>query len=323
MKARFIRGVGALGIAAAAMSSHAACTTIGSTGTVGFNLAVASNFYLSAQSIAAGFLAIGPKAYDIYICEGSSAALYSAIVPSNTPQYAMFMSADAQRPADIASMYSSLTASAPFRYANGTPVFLLSPNAYAATSGSYPAVNYLVTGLSSSSSPPFAEAARSSTGLPVISNNVALSTTPPTRVSTLAVAEPSLAPYGVQAQVILNLMGQWVTPTSRGTNVTTACSSAICAYDNINLTLNAINNNAVTAGFVSYGQVCPALTGTTYAAGRYVLFPKYPTSQDAIMLKTTDATAQTKASDFATYMLGGAGATNWNTWLTNNCYQAI
>ena len=74
---------------------------------------------------------------------------------------------------------------------------------------------------------------------------------------------------------------------------------------------------------MSYGQVCPTFTGSTYAVDRYVLFREYPTIQAGIQLDVTDSTAETKAADFKSYMLGGAGSANWNTWLTNNCYQAL
>jgi ABC-type molybdate transport system substrate-binding protein len=315
-------------------ASLAVCTTIGSTGTVGFNLAVASNFYLSAQSIAASFLAVGPKTYDIYICEGSSGNLYSAIIQndSNPPQYALFLSADKKRPDDLREEHELLTLADPFTYAKGTPVFILSPDAYLASSATYKALDYLNTGL------PAGATAQSSVSGTTITNKVKIKVEDPDSplVSTLAIGNPGLAPYGVQAGAILgrptppaNNMGQWVAPANAGTNVGVACSTLItgdewiCMYDNINLTLDAINANRVTAGFVSYGQVCPALTGTTYPVDRYVLFQDYPTLQNGILLNVTDGTAETKAAAFKDYMLGGAGSANWNTWLTSHCYQSL
>lgn len=320
------RLIGIATIALASTGAHAACTTIGSSSTVGFNMAVASNFYLSAQSIATSFLAIGPKNYNIYICEGSSQALYDSIVPTNAPQYALFLSADEQRPDDLYKN-TSLTLAAPFDYAKGTPVFLLSTNAYNATSGNYRARNYL----NQSVSPGGATAQSSVTG-ESITNNVSIKKSSGSPIVTdLAIGNPDLAPYGVAAQSILTAMGLWATSTKydAGTNTSTSCATLssgkwICKYDNINITLDAINNNSVTAGFVSYGQVCPALKGSTYPVDKYVLFPAYPTIQDGVQLKVqSDSTAETKAADFKTYMLGGAGSTDWNTWLTDHCYQAL
>lgn len=333
--------IGIAGLGLASLSSHAACTTIGSTGTVGFKLAVASNFYLSAQQIAASFLAVGPKAYDIYICEGSSGSLFNSIVPSNTPQYALFLSADTVRPAALrASPYTALTLADPFPYAKGTPAFLISPDAF--NSGT--ATDYLLTG--TSGSPPGAIASPAPGSTLTFSNNVKIKTSGSPAVSTLAIATPSLAPYGEQTALILgrpagspppppvpptNNMGQWSTPYNATTNSTPDCatvssgSSWICSYDNINVTLDAINADSVTAGFVSYGQICPALTvpSTKYDPDRAVLFPDYPTVQNGILLDVTDSTAETKAADFKTYMLNGAGSANWNTWLTDHCYQAL
>lgn len=321
------RLIGVAAVTFASTGAHAACTTIGSTGSVGFNLAVASNFYLSAQTIAADFLAIGPKGYKIHICEGSSQALFDSIVPTNAPQYAMFLSADQERPDDLRDNYSSLTLAAPYPYAKGTPVFLLSPDAYNATSGNYRARNYL----NQSVSPGGATAQSSVTG-ESITNNVSIKKPSGSPIVTdLAIGNPDLAPYGVAAQSILTAMGLWATSTKydAGTDTSTSCATLssgkwICKYNNINITLDAINANRVTAGFVSYGQVCPALTSSTYALDRYVLFPDYPTIQDGIQLKvTSDSSAETKAADFKAYMLGGAGSADWNTWLTNHCYQAI
>jgi ABC-type molybdate transport system substrate-binding protein len=344
MKTKFLKHTLALAILGlASQASQAACTTVGTTGIVGFNLAVASNFYLSAQTIATSFLTQPnepPKDYDIYICEGSSGNLYDAITENenNAPQYALFLSADEERPDAIwTGQYSAaLAVAAPFPYAKGTPVFLLSPDAYQGSAAAYPALDFLNTGLASGAT------AQSSVSGTTISDYVDIDTT---LVATLAIGEPSLAPYGVQAAAILgrtddpahpapaNNMGQWDTPASAGTDTATACSTIIsgsptpetwiCAYNNINLTLDAINNDQVTAGFVSYGQVCSTLTGGAYPDDQFVLFEDYPTTQDGILLKVTDTTAQDKAADFKAYMLGGAGDDSWDEWLEDNCYQGL
>ncbi len=321
---------GAAALAVASMSSHAACTTIGSTGTVDLKIAVASNFSAAAQSIATSFLAVGPKSYKIQICDGSSQALRDDIVnTSNSSQYALFLSADSDRPADLRTNSAALTADDPFTYANGIPVFLLSPNAYSATSGTYRAVNYLSTGQGSG-----ATATRSDSSLSAISNQTKLKKAGSPTVSTLAIAKPSDAPYGLQASRLLgadtaylNNMGQWgAGDTYVGTATATTCTAAseICSYNNVNTTLTAINNSVVTAGFVSYGQVCPTFTGSTYPLDSYVLYQEYLIAQDGILLNVTDPAAKTKASDFKDYMLvTGAGAADWNTYLTNNCYAPL
>lgn len=328
---KLLKLAGAAGLALASMSSHAACTTIGSTGTVDLKIAVASNFSAAAQSIATSFLAVGPKSYKIQICDGSSAALRTDIGTTNPNGYALFLSADAVRPKDIADN-TTLEVAAPFTYANGITVFLLSPNAYSATSGSYRAVNYLSTGQGSG-----ATATRSDSSLSTISNQTKLKKSPSSpAVSKVAIALPSDAPYGLQASRLLgadttsgtysNNMGQWSSgDVYMTTDTSTSCSagSGICSYNNVNTTLAAINNNVVTAGFVSYGQVCPTFTGSTYPVDSYVLYQEYLIAQDGILLNV-GAGPNAKASDFKDYMLvTGAGAGSWNTYLTNNCYAPL
>lgn len=324
----------AAGLAFASLSAHAAptCTTVGSSGSVGFNLAVASNFYAAAQSIATSFLAVGPKSYKIQVCNDSSQALATAIGTTNTPQYALFLSADADRPATLAGLSPSPVLGSPFTYAKGIPVFLISPTAYSATSGSYRAVNYLSTGQGSG-----ATATRSDASLSAVSNQTALSQAPSSpAITSLAIADLSAAPYGLQASRLLgadpsnypNNMGQWSTTpgdfTAKGSTTNTSCSTPFCTYNNINLTLDAINNSVVTAGFVSYGQVCPTFTGSTYPLDSYVLYKEYLILQNGVLLSVTDSTAQTKASDFKDYMLvTGAGSASWNAWLSANCYAPL
>lgn len=319
---------GAAALAVASMSSHAACTTIGSTGTVDLKIAVASNFSAAAQSIATSFLAVGPKSYKIQICDGSSAALRADIGTTNPNGYALFLSADDIRPKDIADN-TTLEVDVPFTYANGIPVFLLSPGAYSATSGSYRAVNYLQTGLGSG-----ANGTRSDASLSAVSNKTKLKKSAPDTplVTSLAIALPTDAPYGLQAQRLLggttdtayvNVMNQWTTPTAKGTDTSSSCGADICTYNNVNTTLTAINNDKVTAGFVSYGQVCPTFTGSTYPLDSYVLYQEYLIQQDGILLNVSVG-ANAKAADFKDYMLiTGAGAADWDTYLTNNCYAPL
>ena len=300
------------------------CVTVGTGGGVAFNMAVASNFKDSAIVLATAYA--NSQSYQITVCEDSSGNLYNAIVPNNDPKYAVFLSADTTRPANLWANFKGIALAAPFTYANGTPVFLISPKAYTAASGSsYPAVNFLVTNQTTG-----AMAQRSDASLPAIINNVTVNTTGTYAVTNLAIGNPSLAPYGEKTETILTATGQWDSNDiyNAGTNTAVECATIgsgawMCEYDNINYTLDAINNNQVTAGFVSYGQVCPALTGTKYPVGQYVLFPAYFTQQDGILLNVSDTTAQAKAANFVTWMLGGAGSTNWNTWLTDHCYQAI
>ena len=315
------RVLGASAIFLASSGAYAACTTIGTTGVLGFNMAVASNFYLSAIDRAEAFQS--GKSYDIQICEGSSGDLYDEIVNGNVPQYALFMSADTERPESLVSL--NLTIGGAVTYAKGTPVFLLSPAAYAASiSSAYPAREYLEQGAD------IGAIAESSVDGQTITNPVVLERPPTTTsVAYLAIGDTVKAPYGAAAAFILDAMNLWQSDEvyNAAGNSNTACSTLagpgqwICSYDNINITLDAINANSVTAGFVSYGQVCPALATPPYPEGQYVLFPGYPTIQAYVRLNITDPTAEDKAEDFLDFL--GVGTGDWNKWLTDHCYQAL
>lgn len=325
------RIIGFAALASVSMTTQAlTCATVGSSGTVAFKMAVASNFNDAAKTLATSYA--NSQGYKIEVCEDSSGNFMTAIGTSNTPQYAVFLSADSTRPWSLRTnpSTSALTIADPFTYAKGIPVFLLSPNAYSSASGSYPAANYLNTGISGT--PPGAVAERSDASLPAISNNVIIRRPPgSSSVSRLAIGNPALAPYGEAAVSILGKMytGGWNSAWFQdvGTNTGTACSSLttspqwICGYSNINNTLQAINNDVVTAGIVSYGQVCPTFNGSTYPAGRYVLFPNDPTMQDGILLHVTDPTAETRAAAFMASL--NIGTPSWNTWLTDNCYKSL
>ncbi|MDR3299618.1 MAG: substrate-binding domain-containing protein [Candidatus Accumulibacter sp.] len=338
MKSRFYslnRMIGVTAISMAVMQAYAAptCSTVGTSGSVAFTWAVASNFYEPALSLATAYA--DSQNYQITVCHDSSGNLYNAIVPDNAPQYALFFSADIERPADISLYYPALVASGPYNYAHGIPTFLLSPAAYAATTGNYRAVNYLTTGLAAGLG---ASAESSDSSLPPINNYVALNRPrDEPSVDYLAIGDPKLAPYGVAASWILgidptnypNNMNLWNAANvfDAGSNVTSSCSSLvsgtewICTYSNIDYTLQAIAGDMATAGFVSYAQVCPVWADAKFQLDQYVLFPDYETTQAYVALNVKDATAQADATAFLASL--GIGGTTWNTWLGNNCYKSL
>lgn len=339
-RVRLLAGVTVL--AAASASSYAACptTTPGwarvvagtDSTTLLFKMAVASNFVTPVQTLANNYLAslgLSASSY-IEICGNSSGTISSEINSYNaTDLFSLFMSADVANAAAISSTYKI---GDPFRYANGIPVFLLSPAATSASSSAYPALDYLtITG-----NPPNGGAWTEGTVTAIDDYTVMKRSSSATyRVDTLAIGNPTLAPYGVAAMQVLKNMG-FGTPTyaNADTDVASDCSSLvgsgqwICAYRNIDYTLQAINNNKVTAGIVSYGQVCPAFQGSTYDPKRYAKFTDDSTHQNAVSLVST-GTQQTNSDNFLTYLgVKTPNATNgfsstWNAWLASNCYQSI
>ncbi len=325
----------------ASLSAHAACptTTTGWTrvvaGTDGttllFKMAVASNFVTAMQSLANSYLSYlgSSSTYYIEICGNSSGTIKTEVNSYNgTDLFSVFFSADYDKAKTISTTYKRTIE--PTLYANGIPVFLLSPNATTADSSStYPALDYMTQGSGAT-----AEGTVTIISSKVIINKASSGKT--YYVSTLAIGDPALAPYGVAAQSILAAMYPGVTQSyyNAGTNVSSSCSSLIsgsqwmCAYKNIDYTLQAINNDKVTAGFVSYGQVCSALNTSPPDAKRYIKFPAYPTEQYEVSLYS-NSTQQLNSDNFLTYLnIDNPGSTNgmgttWNTWLGNNCYAAI
>jgi ABC-type molybdate transport system substrate-binding protein len=271
---------------------------------------VASNFKDPAAELADDYV-VGTS-YQVNLCHGSSGTISSSITGGNSYNISLFLSAD-QGFAD--AVYDNGDGlDLPFRYAKGIPVFLLSPNAY----NSNVAADYFLTGQVSGA---IADG---------LSNYVVLkhSSGTPT-ASTIAVANHTNAPYGFAAGYILSPMGFWNTGTllyNAGTNVTTACSSLIsgsqwqCEYNNVDLTLQAINNNSVTGGFVGWSQVCDS---GTYPSARYVKFSNssYLTQQYGVLIDIASGAQETVAADLVSYMDIGSGA--WDTFLTDHCYQTL
>ncbi|MGR9052167.1 MAG: substrate-binding domain-containing protein [Gammaproteobacteria bacterium] len=286
--------------------------------TTTINVAVASNFQGPAVDLADAYVA--GTSYQVNLCHASSGTIASSIIGGNPYNIALFLAANY----DFAeTVYNDVGLGDLFGYAQGVPVFLLSPNAYISNT----AADYFLTGQTNG-----AVAAG-------LTSNVVLkhaSGTP--AASTIAIANHVSAPYGTAASDILCLMGgatppscgtgYWdpTTPTTytynAGTAVTTACSSLVsasqwqCEYDNVGLTLQAIDNNSVTGGFVAWSQVCDS---GSYPSARYVKFTNNTLDQYGTLVDIASSAEETVAADLVTYMSIGSGS--WDTFLSNHCYQ--
>jgi ABC-type molybdate transport system substrate-binding protein len=278
--------------------------------TTTITVAVASNFKDPAAELADDYV-VGTS-YQVNLCHGSSGTISSSITGGNPYNISLFMSADQSFATAVVTAGKNLGSE--FPYANGIPVFLLSPNAY----NSNVAADYFLTGQVNGA---YAEGLTPKVVLKHASGT-------PT-ASTIAVANHTNAPYGIAAGNLLSPMGFWNTGTllyNAGTNVTTACSSLIsgsqwqCEYNNVDLTLQAINNNSVTGGFVGWSQVCDS---GTYPSARYVKFSNssYLTQQYGVLVDIASSAQETVTADLVSYMDLGSGA--WDTFLTNHCYQTF
>lgn len=276
--------------------------------TTTITVAVASNFKDPAAELADDYV-VGTS-YQVNLCHGSSGTISSSITGGNPYNISLFMSADQSFATAVVTAGKNLGSE--FPYANGIPVFLLSPNAY----NSNVAADYFLTGQVNGA---YAEGLTPKVVLKHASGT-------PT-ASTIAVANHTNAPYGIAAGNILGLMGFWNTSTllyNAGTNVTTACSSLIsgsqwqCEYNNVDLTLQAINNNSVTGGFVGWSQVCDS---GAYPSARYVKFPAYVLEQYGVLIDIASGAQETVAADLVSSMNIGSGT--WDNFLTNHCYQTF
>lgn len=104
-----------------------------------------------------------------------------------------------------------------------------------------------------------------------------------TNVTSLAIGNPSLAPYGAAAQAILTSLGQWETP-----------GAWITQYDNISLTKTAIENGTQVAGFVSKAQVCQQLDD----AGFQDFASSFDIIQNGVVLNQGDVTTATAYKNY-------------------------
>jgi len=125
-----------------------------------------------------------------------------------------------------------------------------------------------------------------------------------TNVTSLAIGNPNLAPYGAAAERILREeLHQWEDP-----------GAWITQYDNIALTKTAIESKVKDAGFVSKAQVCTQL-GDGY--GVKDVFQTFNIEQKGIQIANVDGTSTT--ADFTAYLLSDAVQ---NRLVTDFCYAS-
>ena len=125
----------------------------------------------------------------------------------------------------------------------------------------------------------------------------------------LALANPTLAPYGAAAEDIITAMGiSYPPPTAYPT-----------LFSNIALTFSAVGTNPglgyVKAGFVSKAQICSITNEVTYVE---FINPVFTLDQTASVVNTSN----TVAVDLYFYIQAQISSEDWPTFLTNFCYQA-
>jgi ABC-type molybdate transport system substrate-binding protein len=266
-------------------------------------IAVASNFFGPAQTMAANFQTANPGQV-VNVCHNSTGVLEQEILdainatPPVAPPYDNLFAADAIAPSFLTAINGKLDGSyTPFLYANGLPVLFGYHAGVTGKTFNVADVSQLINGLSD-------EDQEASLPSPLNGYSIATST-----ANTVAVADPVNAPYGTQAAAILYDLA------SHSPAVVTA------QFDNIGLTYGVVGTNVtvngvsydIHSGFVSKAQICQDIDDENVA---YVEFPGYVLTQRAIQL-TANGTA------LKTYIQNRIDDTTWDDFLTANCYQGV
>jgi ABC-type molybdate transport system substrate-binding protein len=286
------------------------CTIIpSSSSTYDTSIAVASNFYGPAQAMVTNFEATtAGTGKAIRICQNSTTTLETEI--SNYPtRFSLFFAAD-NSPYSLYKDYSPI----PFRYAYGVPVlFGYTSNA---TNLLSPAnVSALMSGVGTGSTYTVSTAPANYGSLYSLQ----------TSAEPLAMADPSLAPYGKAAQTILtNMTGTTVADGSIPSWVVNPAGSGNL-YANISLTFNAVGttsttsdipaSTAIPSGFVSKAQICSILSDVAY-----VEFTNTAIKTDQWAAVLNSDTVGTALYDYIQAQMSNGG---WNTFLTAECYGTI
>jgi molybdate transport system substrate-binding protein len=212
--------------------------------TTNINLAVASNFYGVPPSNSAitdlinEFENENPK-YTVTVTDnGATATLESNIINGNQAKVDLFLAADTTTPLDLYTNHFKLVTP----YNTSSTSFYSSPNDWANNSFFTPPLyifNYATGVLALLSNTP---------GVDVSCDTGGTCGYDPKAYSTVAIADPSLAPYGVAAQSVL--IGRYDLAPPLSSN------PAVHEYANITAALNAVLAQTDPVGFVAMSAIC-------------------------------------------------------------------
>src|SRR5215813_13457943 len=216
--------------------------------TTNINLAVASNFYGVPPSNSAitdlinAFESANPQYTVTVVDNGATGTLASHIINGNTLKVDLFLAADTETPQDLLINHFDLVA--PYNSSLTPPLYTF---------------NYATGILALLSNTPGVDLS-CETGTCGYNPNV---------YSTVGIANPDLAPYGVAAQTVLT--GRY------GLESPLSSNPLVQEFDNITLTFDAVIAMDVPVGFVAMSAIC--------------VDGKYPTSgTSAVAYFSTDST---------------------------------
>jgi molybdate transport system substrate-binding protein len=220
-------------------------------GTTNINLAVASNFYgVPPNSAITDIINAFETEYPSYtvtvVDNGATATLESDIINGNALKVDLFLAADTATPQDLLVNHFNLVA--PYNSSYNPPLFTF---------------NYAQGVLALLSNTP---------GVDISCDAGGTCGYNPSIYKTVAIADPSLAPYGVAAQSVL--IGRY------GLEPPLSSNSLVQEYANITLTFDAVIAQTDPVGFVAMSAICSSGNFPTPGNGTSALayFPIETTS---------------------------------------------
>lgn len=234
------------------------------------NVAVAANFNGALTSIASAYYTATGNT--VNFTSGATSNLEQDIINgAGDSDYDLFLAANSAAPADLYNNHLALV------YSAGSPAVYATPFTYAKG-----ALELWSNG-----------AVDVSSGLP--------------GSGSIAIANPSTAPYGYAASQVLT-----------GTYSMSLSDPRITQYADIGLTYEAIRTGAKNMGFVARSQIC---TGGTFPNGTHYSYTSgyTPIVQNGIKLaRASRSSAETTAlNDFVSYLTSNSTALGI---ITNFCY---
>ena len=212
-------------VISSSLASHADQT---SSSTANINLAVASNFYGVPPSNSAitdiinAFESANPN-YTVTVTDnGATSTLESHIINGNQYKVDLFLAADTATPLDLLTNHFDLVT--PYNNSYRPPLYTF---------------NYAQGVLALLSNTP---------GVDVTCDSGGTCGYDPSVYKTVAIADPSLAPYGVAAQSVL--IGRY------GLEPPLSSNSLVHEYANITLTFDAVIAGTDPVGFVALSAIC-------------------------------------------------------------------
>jgi len=276
------------------------------TGATPLRLAVAANFYGPMQDLigrpdpitglfpSSTFLGqANVNNVTVTICSNATGTF-----AANLTGYDMFFAADdtAEDFNSTPSNCNDLTTCA-FLYAKGKPVLFGWP-----TSSGMPSTITDVSDL-------IAQLGSNFTGKPswVVSGPAAGYSIVTPNANQVAIANPSVAPFGAAAMTIMNAMGTNFPPVVLNTQ------------PNVGAAFSAVGTLGTKSGFVAESQICAS--GVPLSSVVYVEFPYYFTSQYAIQLTVNGGLLNGYIQ--RQMVTPGTVTTLWDDFLTAHCYVPL